>query len=168
MGVTALRQGDLEDAAIRHAEALEVFTASGSVEGVSFSLTQLGLVARARGDACGAIDLGLRSLELAMSSDDRRAIALAVEGLAGAHAVGDDFQRAATLLGAARELREKSGWPLSTAERSDVERTEALILQGLGPADLRSALDAGAQASDSILDELVNQSLESSARRTDT
>jgi tetratricopeptide (TPR) repeat protein len=168
IGVAAFRKGDLDEAAFRHAEALEVFTSSGSVEGVSFTLTQLGLVARARGDATTAIDLGLRSLERATSSNDRRAVALAVEGLAGAHAVREDFRRAAVLLGAARELRDKSGWPRSTAESRDVEDTEEQLLRALGAPDFRSAFEAGAQDHETILAELVTESLGSSAGRTGT
>jgi hypothetical protein len=49
-------------------------------------------------------------------------MALALEGLAGAHALAGRHAYAATLLGAATNARNSVGMPLSAAEHIDVDR----------------------------------------------
>ena len=66
-----------------------------------------------------AVDLHLRSLRPAARRDDRRAIALAVEGLAGTWANQGDGQQAAVLLGAAAEIQRRAGGSLPSAQELD-------------------------------------------------
>lgn len=156
MAHAALRRGRLDDAESWHREALAVYEVSGSVEGTASSLAALGSIASLRGDQTSAVDLHLRSLREAARSNDRRAVALAIEGLASARANDGDGQRAAVLLGAAAEIRRLAGGPLPSAHEPGTARTAELIDSLLGPADRASARRAGAEGCDEIVDQLLS------------
>ena len=115
-------------------------------------LTSL-LVARGySADLAGDADLALvaqhEALGVAQRFGATRAIANAVEGLAGALAINDDPQTAARLLGAADALRRRSGGPMPAAERFDVDRAEHRARQALGDAEFAGAFGAGAAEPD--------------------
>ncbi|WP_460768140.1 ATP-binding protein [Nocardiopsis nanhaiensis] len=95
--------------------------------GTAFIRTQLGYAAEQRGDAATALDLHTMARADAEASGDPRAVASALEGLAGAHALTGDRTRAADLLAEATRLRERSGAPLTQAERFDVDRVLARL-----------------------------------------
>jgi predicted ATPase/DNA-binding SARP family transcriptional activator len=134
MGEAARRAGDLAAATSYHREALARFEASGSVEGAVFSLACLGLIATTDGDPATAIELLTTSLVRAVDSSDRRGAAMAVEGLAHAHAMLDEALLAARILGAADALREEIGGAPPTSQRGCVDRAESVA---------RSQLEAG-------------------------
>jgi predicted ATPase/DNA-binding SARP family transcriptional activator len=158
MAHAAFRQGHLDDAETRHREALAVYEASGSVEGAASSLAALGFIATLREDYPSAVDLHRRSLHEAARSNDRRAVALAIEGLAGARANEGDGQRAAVLLGAAAEIRRHAGGSLPSAHDADADHTAELIGSLLEPAELAAAQRAGAEHCDEIVDQLLSAS----------
>ena len=133
MGEAARRAGDLAAANSYHREALARFEASGSIEGAVFSLACLGLIATTDGDPATAIELITTSLVRAVDSSDRRGVAMAVEGLADAHAMLDEALLAARILGAADALREEIGGAPPTSQRGCVDRAEIVA---------RSQLDA--------------------------
>ncbi|GAA4041157.1 hypothetical protein [Streptomyces shaanxiensis] len=58
-------------------------------------------------------------------------MALALEGLAGAHALAGRHAYAALLLGAAHAARDSVGMPLPPAERGDVDRITAAVREHL-------------------------------------
>jgi tetratricopeptide (TPR) repeat protein len=153
---TAFQQGHLEEAESSHREALAVYESSGSVEGSAASLASLGFIATRRGDHSAAIDLHLRSLRDAARGNDRRAVALALEGLAGAHAGTGDGHQAAVLLGAAAEVRPAGGGPLPTAQDPATERTAELIGSLLEPGEVLAAQREGAEACDEVVDQLLS------------
>ena len=157
MAHAAFRQGRLDEAESRHREALAVYEASGSVEGTASSLAALGFIATLRGDHNSAVGLHLRSLRDAARSNDRRAVALAIEGLADARANEGDGQRVAVLLGAAAEIRRHAGGPLPSAQEADTDHTAELISSLLGPAELAAAQRAGAEDCDEIVDQLLSE-----------
>ncbi|MCO6007268.1 hypothetical protein NE236_20000 [Actinoallomurus purpureus] len=74
---------------------------------------------------------------------DPRAVALAVEGLAGAEACAGRAGRAATLLGAASALRRSIGAPLPPGERGDVDRIATAARVTLGDEAFRAAFTRG-------------------------
>jgi tetratricopeptide (TPR) repeat protein len=156
MAHAAFRVGHLDEAESRHREALAVYEASGSVEGTASSLAALGFIATLRGDHDSAVDLHLRSLREAARSNDRRAVALAIEGLADARANQGDGHRAAVLLGAAAEIRQHAGGPLPSAHGADTDRTAELIGSLLGSAEAAAARRSGADDCDAIVDELLS------------
>jgi hypothetical protein len=73
-----------------------------------------------------------RARREAERSGDPRAVALALEGLAGAHALAGGHDRATRLLERAAALREEAGAPLAAVERWDVDRITGRI--GVGGA----------------------------------
>jgi predicted ATPase/DNA-binding SARP family transcriptional activator len=138
MGEAARRAGDLAAANSYHREALARFETSGSVEGAVFSLACLGLIATTDGDPATAIELLTASLVRAVGSSDRRGVAMAVEGLADAHAMRDEALFTARILGAADALREEVGGAPPISQRGCVDRAESVARSQLD-ADLYDA-----------------------------
>lgn len=81
---------------------------------------QLGEVETARG-------LHTEGLEVARGTGDPRAVALALEGLAGVASLDGDAERAERLLGEAAAMRAGVGAPLPPAERTDIDRIRARL-----------------------------------------
>ncbi|MGZ0149737.1 BTAD domain-containing putative transcriptional regulator [Kribbella sp. WER1] len=119
LGLSARRQGRLDDAERYFTRWLAWLEQIGGTPGIGFITNQLGYIAEQRGDFTTARRLHERGLELAQRTGDKRAIALALEGLAGAT---EDPGRALELLDEASALRQQVGVPLPPAERFDVER----------------------------------------------
>ncbi|WP_017586234.1 AfsR/SARP family transcriptional regulator [Nocardiopsis ganjiahuensis] len=133
LGMVARRRGDL-DTARSHLEAwLGWHLRMRSDFGASLILAELGFAAELGGDPGEAEHLHLRGLEAARRTGDPRAVALALEGLAGARVLGAAPEHAVRLLGAAEALRASVGAPLPEAERGDVDRVEARIAAALAP-----------------------------------
>lgn len=84
-------------------------------------------MAEQRGDAVQALKLQLEGHAAATATGDPRAIALALEGLAGARSLAGEHDEAASLLDEAAALRESVGTPLPPGERGDVERIFARL-----------------------------------------
>ncbi|GAA2834123.1 BTAD domain-containing putative transcriptional regulator [Kribbella solani] len=119
LGLAARRQGRLDDAERHFTKWLGWLEQVGGMPGIGFISNQLGYVAEQRGDLATARRLHQRGLEVARQTGDERAIALALEGLAGAT---EDPGRALDLLAEAAALRQQVGVPLPPAERFDVDR----------------------------------------------
>jgi predicted ATPase/DNA-binding SARP family transcriptional activator len=119
LGLSARRQGRLDDAERHFTKWLAWLEQVGGTPGIGFIHNQLGYIAEQRGDFTTARRLHERGLELGHRTGDKRAIALALEGLAGAT---EDPGRALSLLAEASALRQQVGVPLPPAERFDVER----------------------------------------------
>jgi predicted ATPase/DNA-binding SARP family transcriptional activator len=124
LGLVARRQGRLDEAERIFTKWLRWLEQVGGTPGIAFLSNQLGYVAEQRGDYATARARHERGLELAREIGDRRAVALALEGLAGAT---EDPTQARTLLTQATELRRKVGIPLPSGERIDVDRLEARL-----------------------------------------
>ncbi|MFH8564701.1 BTAD domain-containing putative transcriptional regulator [Streptomyces sp. NPDC017988] len=107
---------------------------------------ELGFIAELRGDATRAEAEHLRGLEIARRLAEPRALALSLEGLAGAAALGGDAVRAAQLLGTADAARRSVGAPLPPAERGDVDRITAAVKVSLRDAAFSDAAFAEAFA----------------------
>ncbi|TWD80684.1 putative ATPase [Kribbella amoyensis] len=144
LGLAARRQGRLDEAEERLGKWLTWLTQVGGIAGVAFVTAQLGFIAEQRGDHERAAELHERGHQAARELGDERAIALALEGLAGAKAAAalsrpDDasaavFTEAETLLAEAEALlaeaealRRAVGLPLPPAERFDVDRIAGVI-----------------------------------------
>jgi predicted ATPase len=122
LGLTARRQGRLDDAEAHFTKWLDWLRQVGGTPGIAFILTQLGFIAEQRGDFTKAQALHEQGYEAAKTVGDERSIALALEGLAGAT---EDPDQAHALLTEAEALRTKVGAPLPPAERFDVDRIKA-------------------------------------------
>ncbi|MFD1518972.1 BTAD domain-containing putative transcriptional regulator [Pseudonocardia yunnanensis] len=144
LALGARRVGDL-DAAEEHLHDLLAWHAGAVVDpGNALILAELGFVAELRGDAAAATKLHLDGFAMARRVGDPRAVALAMEGLAGALALVGEHVRAAQLLGAAAAARGSVGAPLPDAERGDVDRITATARGALGEQRFGNEFDRGA------------------------
>ncbi|MFG1998275.1 BTAD domain-containing putative transcriptional regulator [Spirillospora sp. NPDC048911] len=139
LGLVARRQGRLDAAEVHLRRWLDWCRERGGDHGVALILAELGFIAEQRGDAEAAMSLQAEGHETARTTGDPRAVALALEGMAGAHALSGDHLEAARLLGAAQALRESVGSPLPPAERGDVERITAAVRDALGGTAFEAA-----------------------------
>ncbi|MFC4010324.1 BTAD domain-containing putative transcriptional regulator [Nonomuraea purpurea] len=132
LALAARRRGDLDEAEALLRGWLDWNRQIMPDNGTALILAELGFIAELRGDADTALALHREGHAVARATGDPRAVALALEGLAGAYAGVGEHRRAARLLGTATAARESAGAPLPPAERGDVDRIAAAIRRGLG------------------------------------
>ncbi|SMD13949.1 BTAD domain-containing putative transcriptional regulator [Kibdelosporangium aridum] len=129
LGLSARRQGNLDDAETHFRTWLEWCRRWGGDAGTALILAELGFIAEQRGAAETALALHEEGLAVARATRDPRAVALALEGLAGAHSLAGRTAQAAELLAEADQLRQSVGAPLPPSERGDVDRIRERINQ---------------------------------------
>ncbi|MHC5704550.1 BTAD domain-containing putative transcriptional regulator [Streptomyces tirandamycinicus] len=143
LALGARRRGDLE-VAERHLRPWLAWNRSrGANNALALIWAELGFCAELRDDAAESLARHRDGLVAAVASEDPRAVALALEGLAGAHALQGDAVRAARLLGTAEATRERSGAPLPRAEQGDVRRVSARARDLLGAEVFAAQVAAG-------------------------
>ncbi|MFD3956831.1 AfsR/SARP family transcriptional regulator [Streptomyces bacillaris] len=148
LALGARRSGDLDGAEAHLLHLRDGYVDVSSQAGDHLLLAELGFVAELRGDADTAAAHHLQGLEIARALAEPRALALSLEGLAGAAALtadGPSATRAAVLLGAAAAARRAAGAPLPPAERADVDRVTASARAALGAAAFSEAYAEGAR-----------------------
>ncbi|QMU74077.1 AfsR/SARP family transcriptional regulator [Streptacidiphilus sp. P02-A3a] len=149
LALGARRSGDLDGAEARLLRIRERYGDVSSAAGDHLHHAELGFLAELRGDAGTAVDQQLRGLAVARAMDEPRALALSLEGLAGAVRLlppeGANAGRAALLLGAADAARRGVGAPLPPAERGDTDRIADAARSVLGAAGFAEAFDRGAR-----------------------
>jgi len=155
LGLGARRMGRFDVAEKHMGNVLDWHRAQRFQAGTALALAELGFIAEQRGDHVTAHRLQLQGYRLARDSGDPRAIALALEGLAGAHTLAGGYDQAAQLLGAATRLRDSVGRPLPDGQRDDVDRITSTLKGALGDAELDAQSRRGAEAA---LDDLVDKS----------
>ncbi|MFF6877456.1 BTAD domain-containing putative transcriptional regulator [Streptomyces sp. NPDC012474] len=144
LGMGARRQGDLDTAEHHMRNVLDVHRRMGYQPGVpSLILAELGFIAELRGDVRTAQTLQRDGLAAARESGDPRAVALGLEGLAGAELLAGRAERAARLLGAAAAARARVGTPLPEGERDDVDRIASGARARLGEDGFTAAFEQG-------------------------
>nr|WP_042188741.1 BTAD domain-containing putative transcriptional regulator [Kibdelosporangium sp. MJ126-NF4]CEL18426.1 Signal transduction response regulator / Tetratricopeptide repeat-containing protein [Kibdelosporangium sp. MJ126-NF4]CTQ97909.1 Signal transduction response regulator / Tetratricopeptide repeat-containing protein [Kibdelosporangium sp. MJ126-NF4] len=127
LALGARRAGDLADAEKLLHQILDWHERVRYSPGVALATAELGFIAELRGQADQALSWHTTSLDTAAASGDPRSIALAKEGLAGAHSLAGHHDKAETLLAEAAEARAAVGAPLPPGERADVDRITARI-----------------------------------------
>ncbi|MEU6232162.1 BTAD domain-containing putative transcriptional regulator [Kitasatospora sp. NPDC047058] len=145
LALGARRAGDLDDAE-RHLTAMRDDYPS-STAGKHLIEVELGFVAELRGLPVQAAAHQARGLAHARQLAEPRALALSLEGTAGAAAAGGGTSaatRAALLLGAADAARRSTGGPLPPGERADVDRIGSAVRTALGAARFAAAFEEGA------------------------
>ncbi|WP_433515561.1 BTAD domain-containing putative transcriptional regulator [Nonomuraea sp. CA-143628] len=144
LALSARRQGDYVRAERLLTPWLGWLREVRGTPGIAFVLAELGFAAEQRGDAAGALARQRQGYEAAQATGDPRAVALALEGLAGALSLtaeqvgngrgspSEECREAAGMLGVAAALREAVGVPLPAPERADVDRIAARLRAAMG------------------------------------
>jgi predicted ATPase/DNA-binding SARP family transcriptional activator len=147
LAMAARRQGDYGRARELHLEALSFYREATRTSDIAYALVSLGYVEELRGDLDAAEACHQESLRLTRDRADAAPVALALEGLACVAAARQQPRRAAVLLGAAESLRGRTGTPLSSPARSDVDRTADAAAGALGPQAFSALLEQGREMS---------------------
>ncbi|MFI1573878.1 AfsR/SARP family transcriptional regulator [Streptomyces anulatus] len=150
LALGARRSGDLDAAEAHLLSIRDGFAAVSSRAGDHLLCAELGFIAELRGEAGRAAVHHLRGLDVARVLAEPRALALSLEGLAGASALAGRMPEtvcAARLLGAAAAARRRAGAPLPPAERADVDRVTAAARAVLGAPAFTEAFDRGGRES---------------------
>ncbi|MEU2062569.1 BTAD domain-containing putative transcriptional regulator [Streptomyces sp. NPDC013455] len=150
LALGARRSGDIDAAEAHLLRIRDDHADVSSPAGDHLLHAELGFIAELRGRAAQSAAHHLRSLRIAWSLAEPRALALSLEGLAGTatlygHRPGATC--AALLLGAAHAARRSVGAPLPTAERGDVDRVTAAARSVLGPRAFDEAFERGTRLS---------------------
>ncbi|MEV1242554.1 BTAD domain-containing putative transcriptional regulator [Nonomuraea sp. NPDC049750] len=147
LALSARRQGDYVRAEGLLTPWLGWLREVRGTPGIAFVLAELGFAAEQRGDAATALARQRQGYEAAQATGDPRAVALALEGLAGALSLtaertragrqdrwsrSGQYREAAGMLGVAAALREAVGVPLPAPERADVDRITARLRAAMG------------------------------------
>ncbi|WP_460332990.1 BTAD domain-containing putative transcriptional regulator [Actinoallomurus acanthiterrae] len=143
LGLGARWQGRLDEAEAHLRKWLGWLGRVGGTAGEAFILAQLGFIAEQRGDHDAALRLHREGYAAARAIADPRAIALALEGLAGAETGLGRPERAAAILGAAAATRASVGAPLPPGERGDVDRITGAVRAMLGDEAFLAAFEHG-------------------------
>jgi hypothetical protein len=106
-------------------------------------LTELGFLAEQRGQAAEARQLHLRALKASRTLGERRGVALALEGLAGAIGLSGDYETSARLLGASGSARRAACMPSAPSEQAETDRIAAAARAALGEAAFATAYQHG-------------------------
>ncbi|QEV22406.1 AfsR/SARP family transcriptional regulator [Streptomyces alboniger] len=156
LALGARRSGDLDAAESHLLRIRDRHADVSSPAGDHLLHAELGFVAELRGDGARAEAEHLLGLEIARRLAEPRALALSLEGLAGAALLPDiagpadtagPTERAAhcaLLLGAADAARRSVGAPLPPAERGDVDRITAAAKAAIGETAFADAFARGA------------------------
>ena len=143
LALGARREGDFDTAETLLRSVQEWHDEVGLTGANALVLAELGFVAELRGDLDTAAARHREGYAAAVTTGDPRALALALEGLAGATGPAP----AAVLLGAADAARRSRGAPLPPAERGDVDRITARATAALGPEAFAAHFARGATLS---------------------
>jgi predicted ATPase/DNA-binding SARP family transcriptional activator len=142
LALGARREGRLDVAEKHLLNVLDWHRQVGFESGSSLILAELGFAAQQRGDSVTARRWHLEGYAIARDTGNPRAIALALEGLAG---VADSPEGAARLLGRAAKARLSVGRPLPASQRGDVDRVAVVAQNALGAEAFEAEFARGAE-----------------------
>jgi predicted ATPase len=143
-GAVALERGDLGSAEALCGKALVELREIGDTDSSGLALMYLARVDRLWGATDRATDWLRESLESRVRMGDRTREADCLAEAAALSLARGDVVVAATLLGAARGIRERTGAALQSIERGVFEATRAGAMAALGEAAFQEADQAGA------------------------
>jgi tetratricopeptide (TPR) repeat protein len=132
LGVAAQMAGDFDEARELMTQRIALAREAGNLATVSSEAGNLSMVERQLGNLDEAEALAREALEIDYRRGDEWAMPYKVSGIAAVATDRGDFDRAATLVGAAEAMmeREKADWPPD--ERPHYERMLARIPRALG------------------------------------
>ncbi|HEX5299382.1 MAG TPA: BTAD domain-containing putative transcriptional regulator [Streptosporangiaceae bacterium] len=145
LGQVARREGKLDEAEARVRRVLQGSRRPGSGPDVArtISLSELGFIAEQRGDEVQARSWHSQGLTAAQELGDPQAVAQALTGLAGVHALGGQPDRAAQLLGAADTAWRQADASIPPRDSADVKRITAVARQALSEAMFTAEFQLG-------------------------
>ncbi len=143
LGMLALDQGDLPRARDFLEESLEMFRLGHDMVGESVALNNLSRVAMRQGDMDGALELYHKGLDLNRELADQWSTGYCLQGLAEIAVSRAQMTDAASLLGAAAMLRERTGEVLAPADEVEYRKLLAVVKTALGTAEFQQAWSQG-------------------------
>ncbi|MCE7010895.1 LuxR C-terminal-related transcriptional regulator [Kibdelosporangium philippinense] len=112
LAIASVFLGELDQAAALCEEACETGLAHGEQWAYAYAIYGLALVSLSRGDLAGAAAHGRECLRIKREFKDQLGIVLAIEILAWTEAAQSNWDRAATMLGAAQRIWQSVGYPM--------------------------------------------------------
>ena len=143
LGVTAQMAGDLEEARRWMSERIELARELGSLGAVGYEASNLAMVERQLGDLDRAEALSCEALDIFHRRRDEWAYPFGFNGLAAIAVERRDFERAATLIGAADARLEEQGAAWPPDEKPHYDRTVSALTGSMAQDDLERARGAG-------------------------
>jgi len=139
LAAVALYEGNYESGMKLAKQSLAAAREARFQEGIAWALDILGRLSRHRGDHDRGEAFLRVSLEHHFELGDRWRTASVLEAIAGYAVDLGQTERAATLFGAARAIREQLGTPVPLAEKATVETDLATLASAMPVADRESA-----------------------------
>jgi predicted ATPase/DNA-binding SARP family transcriptional activator len=147
LGDLSLATGDYRRAGPLFEESHALLRSLGDTANIARSLFNLGAVDLMLGVNGAAASRFRESLDLARAAQDKEDLAWCLEGFAALSATSGDWQRAASLVGAADTLLRQIGADFKPFERRLHESTVADVRGRLDPAAFHEAMARGASMS---------------------
>ncbi len=155
LGHDAFEHGEFAKAAEHHRASLKTRRVLGELDGVAFSLCNLGNAERALGHEEEAIRLFHEALPLMLQTGSRMGVARLLEGLATEACVAGQMEEAARLWGQSDQVRRLANCPDPSLRAVLEERHLSAARHALGLERYEAAFQEGRQmAFEAILEEL--------------
>ncbi len=143
LGVVAECMNDLEGAKRLYEEALSMQRELGDMRSIAIALNNLGDLAIIAGDYAQARIHQCESLKIGMAMGNNRNTTYVFESLAKLARCEEDFERAARMMGAAENLRERLHTPLAPIEQEEYNRIVDTVKKSLDPLIFETAYRTG-------------------------
>jgi tetratricopeptide (TPR) repeat protein len=143
LGVGAQIAGDLLEARDWMTQRLALLRATGNEIMIASEASNLSMVERQLGSLDAAESLAREALEIGERTGDQFTKPFALSGLAAIATDRREFERAATLVGAAEAIMEAQHMAWPPDERPHYERMLAVLPEALGSAEFARARAAG-------------------------
>jgi hypothetical protein len=135
--------GDFDEARDLMSRRIALARETGNLATVSSEAGNLSMVERQLGNLAAAEALAGEALEIDHRRGDHWAMPYKVSGLAAVATDRGDWDRAATLIGAAEAMMEREGADWPPDERPHYERMLDRLPKAMGPADFERVRAAG-------------------------
>lgn len=143
LAVTAQMAGDLLEASELMSQRIALAREIGNFATISIESNNLSMVKRQLGNVDEAEALSREALEISYKRGDGSAIPWNLNGLAATAAAQREFDRAATLIGAADAAMQASGGAWPPDEWAHYERTATQLTDQMGSAEFERQRAAG-------------------------
>jgi len=143
LAVAAQMVGDLPEARDRMRQRIALARETGNLATISIECNNLSMVERQLGNLDAAEALAREALDISHRRGDHLAVPWNLNGLAAAAACRGEFERSATLIGAADATLEAAGGAWPPDELAHYQVTVATLGKAMEPPELEAARAAG-------------------------